>query len=221
MMDAEATCRDIGGNRELFVDEYLIAKRTGCELRLHSPQPQNVAIAHTEPWEGNTCLFHTVFRDGDIVRMYYRGSHYDEAKREVKPTHEVTCYAESRDGITWEKPNLGLCEWNGSKNNNIVLAGGRHSHAFVPFRDENPDCKPTERYKAFARLGSEGLLYYASADAINWTLKQDTPVITKGAFDSQNLAFWDARRGVYVDYHRDFRDKVRDIMTCTSRDFIN
>jgi hypothetical protein len=46
-------------------------------------------------------------------------------------------------------------------------------------------------------------------------------VITKGAFDSQNLAFWDARRGQYVDFHRGFREGVRDIMTSTSNDFRN
>jgi hypothetical protein len=47
------------------------------------------------------------------------------------------------------------------------------------------------------------------------------PVVTKGAFDSQNLAFWDRMRGRYVDFHRGFRDGIRDIMTCTSRDFLN
>ena len=49
----------------------------------------------------------------------------------------------------------------------------------------------------------------------------DEPVITKGAFDSQNLAFWDATCECYVDFHRDFRDGVRDIMTATSEDFLH
>jgi hypothetical protein len=47
----------------------------------------------------------------------------------------------------------------------------------------------------------------------------DKPVITKGAFDSQNLAFWDSLRGEYREYHREFRDG-RDIMTCASKDFL-
>jgi hypothetical protein len=46
------------------------------------------------------------------------------------------------------------------------------------------------------------------------------PVITKGAFDSQNLAFWDEVRGEYREYHRDFRDG-RDIRTSTSKDFVH
>lgn len=48
----------------------------------------------------------------------------------------------------------------------------------------------------------------------------EKPVITKGAFDSQNLAFWDSHAKVYREYHRAFR-RVRDIMTGTSDDFLN
>lgn len=48
---------------------------------------------------------------------------------------------------------------------------------------------------------------------------QDKPVITDGAFDSQNLAFWDETRHRYVEFHRDFRQGYRDIKTCTSTDF--
>src|SRR5262249_19750861 len=45
-------------------------------------------------------------------------------------------------------------------------------------------------------------------------------VITRGAFDSQNLAFWDPTAHRYREYHRGFRDGVRDIMTGTSADFL-
>jgi len=30
------------------------------------------------------------------------------------------CYATSKDGVTWVKPKLGLVEFNGSKDNNII-----------------------------------------------------------------------------------------------------
>jgi hypothetical protein len=49
----------------------------------------------------------------------------------------------------------------------------------------------------------------------------DEPVITEGAFDSQNLAFYDELAGVYRDYHRWFNQGKRDIMLCTSDDFLN
>ena len=47
----------------------------------------------------------------------------------------------SKDGITWTKPKLGLFEFNGSKDNNIVLMGGA-SHNFACFKDTNPAAAP-------------------------------------------------------------------------------
>jgi hypothetical protein len=49
----------------------------------------------------------------------------------------------------------------------------------------------------------------------------DKSVITDGAFDSQNLAFWDSTRKCYLDFHRKGRAGVRDIMTASSPDFLN
>ena len=53
---------DNGTRRELLVDDYFIEKIVGARLVLH------------KPWEGNICGYHTIFRDGDLYRMYYRGS---------------------------------------------------------------------------------------------------------------------------------------------------
>jgi len=50
---------------------------------------------------------------------------------------------------------------------------------------------------------------------------QQEPIVTEGAFDSQNLAFWDSLRKEYRCYFRDFSDGFRDIKTCTSKDFIH
>jgi hypothetical protein len=208
---------DIGSRRELFVDDSLIEQFDGARLELHRPVPRDIAIAHTEPWEGNTSYYHTVMRDGNLLRMYYRGSHFDEARRRM--CHEVVCYAESHDGLVWAKPDLGIVSFAGSKHNNIVWAGETGSHNFTPVRDWNPECPAGERYKAVGRRGTEGLFAFVSRDGIEWRQMQESPIITKGAFDSQNVAFWDSHRGCYVDYHRDFRDGVRDIVTATSPDF--
>jgi len=211
----------IANRLEPFIDNHLIDQLNGVTHQLQKPQPQEVSIVHDEPWEGNTCGYHTVFQDGNSYRMYYRGSHHDTVT--TKTPHEVTCYAESTDGITWTKPNLGLFEFDGSKNNNIVwMETGAHD--FSPFKDPNPNATPDAQYKAIAR-GDGGLYTFKSSDGIHWSRMADHAVITEGKFDSQNLAFWDSEKNSYVDFHRGFREvgnqKVRDILTCTSTDFIN
>src|SRR6187431_187873 len=111
---------DIGNRRELFVDDCLIDRMTGsARLEVQQPTPKEMVLTADKPWEGNTSAYYTILRDGETYRMYYRGANWDEKAK--KATHrEVTCYAESKDGIAWTKPELGLFEFNGSKANNIV-----------------------------------------------------------------------------------------------------
>lgn len=208
---------DVGSRLELFVDDHLIGNISGdVRQQLLRPEPQEVVFVTDEPWEGNTSGYYTYFQDGDLYRMIYRGWQHDDLKKAAHK--EVTCYAESKDGIHWTKPQLGLFEWNGSKENNIVwLTPGTHN--FTAFRDDNPATPADARYKALGG-GRGGLLAFQSPDCKHWKLMQDKPVITNGAFDSQNLAFWDTDRGEYRAYWRYFGNGVRAIRTATSPDFI-
>jgi hypothetical protein len=209
----------IGTQRELFVDRHLIEELKGdASLRLHKPQPKEVVLVADKPWEGNTSAYFTIFQDGDLYRMYYRGSHFDEETKQAAH-REVTCYAQSKDGVHWEKPELGLFEFDGSKANNIVW-DGLGTHCFTPFKDDNPACPPEARYKAISAGSPKGLYAFHSPDGIHWRLSSDKPVITKGAFDSQNLGFWDGQLRKYREYHRGFKDGVRDILTSVSDDFL-
>ena len=206
-----------------MLDRALIdSTSVNVDFNMHRPEAQEVVLVTDKPWEGNTSAYYTVFQDGDLYRMYYRGSHYDtETKKATHP--EVTCYAESKDGIHWTKPVLGLYEFEGSKDNNIVW-NGIGTHCFAPFLDANPNASEEAKYKALSRgrpQAKAGLYAFHSADGIHWELSQEEPVITIGAFDSQNLAFWDPNKQKYVAYYRHFKDGVRDIMMCESDDFIH
>ncbi len=211
---------DLGSRLELFVDDYLIERLRGASLRLQAPTPREVVISFTKPWEGPGCAFYTVFRDGDIMRLYYRGA---TMKSRTIAAHEVACCAESQDGIRWVRPKLGFCEFRGSTANNVVW-DGVGSHNFTPFRDTNPACPPSRRYKALGSKGKDALFAYVSPDGLRWKLLRRQPVV-KGTlpnmFDSQNLAFWDEERGHYAMFLRCRRDGVRNIMVCTSSDFVN
>ncbi|TXT39284.1 MAG: hypothetical protein FD138_108, partial [Planctomycetota bacterium] len=222
---------DIGSRRELFVDDALIESLKEARRVLHSPTPREIAIRHDAPWEGAGSGYHSVIRDGDRYRMYYRGSKLGVEKGKLKTGPEVYCYAESRDGVTFTKPELGLHEFQGSKKNNIIWTGVG-THNFAPFLDTRPGCPPESRYKALGGLAEQGGLFaFHSADGIRWSLMRDQPVVTEGAFDSQNLAFWDATAGKYRAYFRTFTAGVttgkvwkpagyRAIRTATSRDFL-
>ena len=220
---------DIGSRLELMVDDYLIDKLSGgAELRMHRPIARDVAVVHDKPWEGNVCCFHTVFRDGEIYRMYYRGSHRKGKMMSETGHPELVCYAESRDGKHWTKPELGIFEFDGSKKNNIIWTG-RGSHAFSVFKDANPKCKPEARYKAFAysKRSPGGLYALKSADGVHWSVMQDKPVISNTS-DSQSVAFWDTTRGRYVGFHKKNRYDPKAVKgswlavaTVTSNDFLN
>ncbi len=216
-VSAQAEPVNIGSRLELFVDDYLIESLDQVELQLQHPIEKESVLIPDAPWEGETSAYFTVFQDGSRYRMYYRGSNYS-----IDP-HELTCTAESEDGIRWTKPELGLYDFKGSKKNNIVLVGNA-THAFVPFKDANPSAKPDEQYKAVALIGFEGkpaLFAYISPDGYNWKSLQDKPIQTEGAFDSQNLVFWDSEKGEYECYFRDFRDGLREIKHSSSKDFIH
>ena len=210
----EKSVYEIGQRRELFVDDFLMDGASGgVTRRLHHPVPREVVLQLDQPWEGETSAYFATVRDGDRVLMYYRG--------QVAPGSEgqVCCLAESRDGIHFERVQAGLFEYNNSKDNNIVWKGVG-AHNFTPFLDSNPEATQDERFKAvgYSHHGG-GLGVFGSPDGIHWRELLDRPAITNGAFDSQNLAFWDPLRKCYVDFHRKGRNGVRDIMTCTSQDF--
>lgn len=211
---------------ELFVDDYLVAQKSGVALKLHEPVRQEIVLTTDQPWEGPTCAYFTAVQDGKKVRLYYRGSsggsdHSDD---------QVTCMAESDDGIHFTRPKLGLIEAGGTKENNVIWRGVE-SHNFAPFLDANPLAKPAERYKALAGIKAPGknwqtgatpggLYAFASADGIHWQKMKPEPVMTKGAFDSQNLAFWDTVRGRYACFSRIFMNKVRAVQSNHSQDFL-
>lgn len=217
---------NIGSRLELFVDNKMIDKMTNVRLVMHSPTPREVVFTPDAAWEGGGSAYFTILRDGEKYRLYYRGCGPQESD------WEHTCVAESADGVTFTRPDLGLFTFKGSKNNNIIYKGRGNnfweSHNFTPFVDPNPQCKPEERYKAVAFVpywqgtGSvkRGLAGFASADGIHWKQIGYEPIFTDGVFDSQNVAFWDRSRQKYFLYYRP-NAPIRSIARAVSDDFVH
>ncbi len=214
----------IGSRRELFIDRLLVDRLDGATLTLHAPVDRGTVLKLDAPWEGLFSGYFTVIQDGGTYRMYYRGR--PEGGRDGSDL-ERTCYAESRDGIHFEKPKLGIHEFAGSKDNNIILAGMTpFSHNFAPFLDRKPGVPAAERYKALGGIGSSGLAAFVSGDGIHWRKWREAPVLPPGParYDSQNLAFYSESEGRYVCYFRTFRKvgttNYRWISRATSDDFL-
>jgi len=229
----------IGSRLELMVDDYLVDRfGGGAKQRLHHPVPREVVMVWDQPWEGNTSGYPNVVKDGDLYRLYYRGWQYRIEPKVFNQFHSaLLCYAESRDGVHWTRPELGLVGYpgpKGSKQNNILPVGGKvgdlsiQLSTFTVFKDDNPACAPDARYKGLALATMpRGLLPFKSADGLRWTPMTDKQVITGDAFDSPNLAFWDGERGEYRAYWRYVTSGVsgnggiRGIKTATSKDFLH
>jgi len=134
------------------------------------------------------------------------------------------CYATSNDGITWEKPELGIVKYSHSKANNILWRGsgdsGEHwegphgSGIFKDLREQDPD----RLYKAI--LKGEILSVAFSADGIDWGSPIESPEADV-AGDTHNNAFWAPTLGKYVGITRSWGEKKgRQVVRIESEDFI-
>jgi len=233
---------EIGSRRELFVDDLLIEELLDVRFELQRPQPREIVLRADQPWEGEFTTGANVIQHGDRFQMYYRIQKLIGTDQGLALSPIKYGYAESRDGIDWVKPVLGMVDINGSKENNAYLADDGAIVGSNAFIDARPGVKPEEIYKTVE--GGWPLRYaYASRDGIHWRRMQEAPVFGPEQWpikvDGTGInAFWSETRQCYVGYIRillhqdtgqpfdffvgkDFRKAVRWIAVTTSLDFLN
>ena len=209
------TPHDFGTAKQILFDDALVADKRGFTLTMNPPQRTDApVITADKPWEVKGVNHTSIVTGGkDEYELWYYSSNPDG-------NGHVMCYATSTDGVTWEKPELGLFEYDGSKDNNIVTRG-MLAAVFV-----DPSDKPERRYKMIGDEGSgwgvtsvncggarfryftgelETWEYHSviggySPDGINWTM-YDKPIMPWYT-DTHNIAFWDDRLDRYVAYVR-------------------
>jgi hypothetical protein len=185
-----------------------------------------------KPWEGQSMAYPCVFKDGDKFRLYYRASGPPlgtpikfEPGDKQQMQWSYTALAESRDGILWTKPDLGVVEFQRSKQNNLVWPVGEQPGSdLFPFKDTNPQAPASERYKALGNLGEYQIVALGSPDGVRWELLQKEPVLAylpkNPMMDPPNLAFWDEHQKRYVAYLRNWLNyRIRSVRRSTSNDF--
>lgn len=190
----------IGHDKQLFVDDYVVSHRYNLQRNLQPLVKANdgePVLVRDQPWEqANLFQVQSVRREGDRFIMHYGYT---------GPVN-YCCRAESIDGLSWTKPTLGLLEFEGSTDNNLIDHRGA-----VCFVDPH-ESDPAKRYKAVHRpLESSGLPQAAclafSADGVHWHSYYDGQPVTGRATDTLNQLAWDERAQVYRLFTRtDFGD---------------
>jgi len=242
---------DIGSRREFFWDDFLLdTEKTTAQRRLHEPVPREKAFTFDAPWEGNGCgYFHIVdIPDTGIKRMYYNGSRMSTGPDDISRDEVKICCIESRDGLTWTRPRVGLREFEGSFDNNIIIRkqdipGLRDIDNFFVMYDNNPAPAVKQRFKAVMQYTGDfrpdgrrdrRLITLVSDDGFDFSVFGD--VWDFGTFDSLNTVHYNPALGKYVcffrslhnretgaeyDNSREWNEQVRDIRVSFSEDFIS
>jgi hypothetical protein len=168
-----------------------------------------------KPWESSSILYATVIYNGRIWQMWYEAL----SKQSHGDFSSMLCYAESTDGMSWKKPNLGLVRYNHHSNNNILMMGDNMNglHGVCIFMD--PLAAEGEKYKMVYTTPhnlDHGWLYGAvSKNGIYWN---HIGCLQKFPADSQPVCFYD--KDYYKIYGRILTsDQKRMVGYSESRNF--
>ena len=230
--------------RQLFVDDTLIATRESLTRQLHQPKrhPANPVLRMREkPWEQSFGHSAFVLRDAKTgaFRMWYNLRHFVPAENGIT-YRGPTCYATSPDGIHWTKPDLGVFKFGPDTQNNITLPQGTIDGLFY----EPKDSDSSRRYKALvwhdprdqaAYAPREGFYLYVSPDGIHWQRDRQRCIVPNGqggnfpaelcngVGDTTHFR-WDSKLGKYIANVKILFRKpstLRTVGYCESDDLIH
>lgn len=202
---------EINSHRQLFIDDRLFDYCQGVRLCMNNPvQDAEPVFVPSQPWEKKGMAFYnTVLREGGTFRLWYGAVMKTGLPQEGAIR---LCYAESADGLHWERPELGIVPFEGSARNNIVapLLEQQSQQGATVCRDERAPA--AERYKLWTKFRPTdqemeagvrpGLYAMFSADGLHWQVYPDQPNPPGQACDTQDVFFWDDRIDRYVGYTR-------------------
>jgi hypothetical protein len=216
-------------SRHLLLDQRIVRSAINAKLKIGTIQKHsaNPLFSEDKPWEKRfDNLYGNVIFDTEdkIYKCWYSPFIVDRSakgmtlqQRQEKyssgPGREMgICYATSEDGIQWAKPELGLVEYEGSKQNNILWRG---PHGAGILKDST-DSDPARRYKMIF----QGVATSHSTNGINWSEPRKIEEIGKIAGDTHNNVFWDPHSAKYVGITRTWGDLGREVTRIESADFV-
>jgi len=215
----------MGRDRYLVLDSRIIDTVENAHLTVGVVQKDenNPLFREDKPWEprfDNPYCSVVYDEDEGIFMCWYsifiKSGGYDGFPGEGLPSDQRAwvewgkgirdfgvCYATSKDGIHWEKPELGLIEFEGSKENNIVI---EWNHGVTVMKDLN-ETDPQKRYKAIHPENESSYVWF-SPDGIHWGERIDVGPMDHG--DTNNCVWWDPDLEQYVIITRHWGGEASD-----------
>ena len=206
--------KEIGDRRQLFLDDDVVAAVKNVTRRLHSPakHPANPLIQNDQPWEVvpyfRSCSFN-VHRDpvDGLFKCWYEDYHNYFGSKRVPRLGSRIYYAQSRDGVEWEKPLLGRHAVDGQDTNTVIWSPDDQGvttllpSMMLDPREPDEDRRFKIVYLERSKEQTEGLALAFSRDGIEWERYEGNPIIPEWAADCQVLTY-DAIDDKYVLWGR-------------------
>lgn len=171
----------LGSRKYVFIDEVIVDRKRNIKFVVNQPtEPRE--LNELTAWDGS--FFE---RDGKIYTAV--SDSYESSRGRV-------FLLVSEDGVHFEKPNLGVVEYKGSKDNNLIMIWEPSWGEY--FKDTNPNVPPEERFKATLWGAQRGIYLYFSPDGIRWRRNETCmlPLVSGGGC----ATFWDDQQGCYFNY---------------------
>ncbi|MDP6110999.1 MAG: hypothetical protein QGG53_03945 [Planctomycetota bacterium] len=208
----------VGQQRQLFLDDACIEATHGLTRSLHQPKKCGPVLRPDSEAGQISLQCRSVPQwnsEKNLWEWWYWGSWACEPYGKYHSTAvSLTHYATSEDGIHWEKPDLGLYEWKGSKDNNVAIDPDEgHRSLYHIIRDEDePDAG--RRYKGL--FGHHDRKLMVSPDGFEWS-----PVeVANIPSSDESHFFFDETTGNYVALVKRGTVWGRSVFLETSKDFI-
>ena len=234
--------KGLSRGRHLLLDTRVVEDAQNAELTLGAIEKRGVnpLFGEDRPWEKRfDNLYANVVYDDEqgIYKCWYSPFVVDHSsqgmtlrqRRDVKyraPRNRemAICYATSKDGLAWDKPELGIVDYDGSSANNILMRGGEAEvarggpHGSGILRDLS-DQDPNRRYKASFKPKALSVAF--SADGVHWNPLAARAVAASSG-DTHNNAFWAPTLGRYVGITRQWGKPFgRQVARTSSADFVD
>ena len=175
-MEMADVAAKMGPERQLLVDDHLIAGASGITREVH--QPVRYAGNPVLQGEGDSAAFVLQvlqFAEAPRFRMWYWSILDWHAWGRDQEIRFGNSYAVSADGVHWQRPALNLHQVEGLEDENIVLPYGNMQGVFYEPWERDPE----QRFKSMVLVEGrkkgqrqlsipEGYYLHTSPDGIHW-----------------------------------------------------